>query len=62
MISGGVFLNNAFIIDSTKYWKMKANNRFRSEDTEQDVALNLSAYWPSVLRGKLEKVLQERVS
>lgn len=62
MISGGVFLNNAFIIDSTKYWRMKVNNRFRSEDTEQDVALNPSAYWPSVLRVKLKKVLQERVS
>lgn len=43
-------------------WKVKVNNRFRSEDTEQDVALTPSAYWPSVLRGKLAKVLQERVS
>lgn len=37
-------------------------NRFRSEDTEQHVILTPSAYWPSVLRGKLERVLQERVS
>ena len=41
---------------------MKVNSRFRSEDTEQDVALTPSAYWPSVLKGKLEKVLQEKVS
>ncbi|KAJ5823007.1 hypothetical protein N7447_005347 [Penicillium robsamsonii] len=33
-----------------------------SEDTEQDVTLTPSAHWPSVLKGKLEKVLQERVS
>lgn len=37
---------------------MKVNNRFRSEDTEQDVALTPSAYWHSVLRGTLEKVLR----
>lgn len=46
----------------TVKWKLKVNNRFRSEDTEQDVALTPSAYWSSVLRGKLEKVLQDRVS
>jgi hypothetical protein len=46
----------------TVEWKVKVNNRFRSEDTEQDVALIPSAYWFSVLRGKLEKVLQGRVS
>jgi hypothetical protein len=43
-------------------WKVKVNNRFRSEGTEQDVTLTPSAYWPSVLKGKLDKVLQERVS
>ena len=41
---------------------MKVNNRFRSEDAEQVVSLTPSAYWPSVLRGKLEKLLQKRVS
>ncbi|KAJ5548963.1 hypothetical protein N7513_006197 [Penicillium frequentans] len=46
----------------TVEWKVKVNNRFKSEDTEQDVALAPSAYWSSALRGKLENVLQERVS
>ncbi|KAF3404020.1 hypothetical protein F1880_010323 [Penicillium rolfsii] len=50
------------VIRYTIEWKVKVNNRFRSEDTEQDVALTPSAYWPSVLRGKMEKVLQERVA
>ena len=50
------------LIRYTVEWKVKVNNRFRSEDTEQDVALTPSAYWSSVLRDKLEKVLQERVS
>jgi hypothetical protein len=43
----------------TVEWKVKVNNRFSSEDTEEDVALTPSAYWSSVLSGKLEKVLQE---
>ncbi|KAJ5659398.1 hypothetical protein N7507_005849 [Penicillium longicatenatum] len=38
------------------------NNRSVSEDTEQDVALTLSAYWPLALRGKLEKVIKDKVS
>jgi hypothetical protein len=43
-------------------WKVKVNNRSVSEDTEQDVALTLSAYWPLTLRGKLEKVIEDKVS
>ncbi|CAG8342596.1 unnamed protein product [Penicillium salamii] len=43
-------------------WKVKVNNRFRSEDTELDVALTPSAYWSSVLKNKLEKVLRDRAS
>ncbi|KAJ6003918.1 hypothetical protein N7540_013200 [Penicillium herquei] len=40
-------------------WKVKVNNRFRWEDTIKNVTLTLSAYWPSVLRPKLENMLQE---
>lgn len=42
-------------------WKVKVNNRFRWEDTIKNVTLTPSAYWPSVLRSKLENVLQERI-
>ncbi|KAJ5246692.1 hypothetical protein N7468_001675 [Penicillium chermesinum] len=42
-------------------WKVKVNNRFRWEDTVKSVTLIPSAYWSSVLKGNLEKVLQERV-
>lgn len=38
------------------------NNRSVSEDTEQDVALTPSAYWPLTLRGKLEKIIEDKVS
>lgn len=51
------------VIRYTIKWKVKkVNNRFRSEDAEPDVPLTPSAYWPSVLKGKLEKVLPERIS
>ncbi|CAG7989657.1 unnamed protein product [Penicillium salamii] len=43
-------------------WKVKVNNRSVSEDTEQDVALTPSAYWPLVLREKLHKVIEEKVA
>ncbi|CAI7620669.1 unnamed protein product [Penicillium pancosmium] len=42
-------------------WKVKVNNRFRWEGTIKIVTLTPSAYWPSVLRPKLENVLQERI-
>ncbi|KAJ5564500.1 hypothetical protein N7513_000742 [Penicillium frequentans] len=42
-------------------WKVKVNNRFKWEDTIKNVTLTPSAYWPSALRTKLDKVLQERV-
>ncbi|CAI7656173.1 unnamed protein product [Penicillium palitans] len=43
-------------------WKVKVNNRSISEDTEQDVALTPSAYWPLALRDKLYKVIEEKVA
>lgn len=43
-------------------WKVKVNNRFKSEDVIQNVVLAPSAYWLSVLKERLENVLQERVS
>ncbi|CAI7621271.1 unnamed protein product [Penicillium pancosmium] len=43
-------------------WKVKMNNRSVSEDTEQDVALTPSAYWPLALKAKLEKVIEDKVS
>ncbi|KAK5805930.1 hypothetical protein VI817_000188 [Penicillium citrinum] len=42
-------------------WRVKVNNRFKWEDTIKNVALAPSVYWPSFLRDKLEKVLQERI-
>lgn len=38
------------------------NNWSVSEDTEQDIALTPSAYWPLVLREKLYKVIEEKVA
>ncbi|CAG8051694.1 unnamed protein product [Penicillium nalgiovense] len=43
-------------------WKVKVNNWSVSEDTEQDIALTPSAYWPLVLREKLYKVIEEKVA
>ncbi|CAG7991041.1 unnamed protein product [Penicillium salamii] len=53
---------STIFIRYTIEWKVKVNNRSVSEDTEQDVALTLSAYWPLVLREKLYKVIEEKVA
>ncbi|CAG7933510.1 unnamed protein product [Penicillium olsonii] len=53
---------SASFIRYTIEWKVKVNNRSVSEDTEQDVALIPSAYWPLVLREKLYKVIEEKVA
>ncbi|CAG7985292.1 unnamed protein product [Penicillium salamii] len=53
---------SANFIRYTIEWKVKVNNRSVSEDTEQDVALTPSAYWPLVLREKLHKVIEEKVA
>jgi hypothetical protein len=53
---------SASFIRYTIEWKVKVNNRSVSEDTEQDVALTPSAYWPLVLRDKLYKVIEEKVA
>jgi hypothetical protein len=53
---------SASFIRYTIEWKVKVNNRSVSEDTEQDVTLTLSAYWPLVLREKLHKVIKEKVA
>ncbi|KAI1833425.1 hypothetical protein DTO013E5_8435 [Penicillium roqueforti] len=52
----------ASFIRYTIEWKVKVNNRSISEDTEQDVALTPSAYWPLALRDKLYKVIEEKVA
>jgi hypothetical protein len=52
----------ASFIRYTIEWKVKVNNRSISEDTEQDVALTPSAQWPLVLREKLYKVIEEKVT
>lgn len=43
-------------------WKVMLNNRATARDTEEDVALTPSAYWPLILRVKLEKLLERKFS
>ncbi|KAJ5365325.1 hypothetical protein N7517_008211 [Penicillium concentricum] len=44
-------------IQYTIEWKVTVNKKVLSRDTEEDVALTPSAYWPTTLKGKLEKLL-----
>jgi hypothetical protein len=43
-------------------WKVMLNRKVTSRDTEEDVALTPSAYWPVNLRPKLEKLLEGKTS
>ncbi|KAJ5261107.1 hypothetical protein N7478_011702 [Penicillium angulare] len=52
----------ACCIQYTIEWKVTVNKKVISRDTEQDVALTPSAYWPMTLRGKLEKLLAGKTS
>ncbi|CAG7997399.1 unnamed protein product [Penicillium salamii] len=52
----------ASFIRYTMEWKVKVNNRSISEDTQQDLALTLSALWPLALRDKLYKAIEEKVA
>ena len=45
-------------IQYTIEWKVTVNKKVLSRDTEEDVALTPSAYWPVILKGKLEKLLE----
>ena len=45
-------------IQYTIEWKVTVNKKVLSRDTEEDVALTRSAYWPMTLKGKLEKLLE----
>jgi hypothetical protein len=45
-------------IQYTIEWKVTVNKKILSRDTEEDVALTPSAYWPMALKGKLEKLLE----
>lgn len=43
-------------------WKVTVNKRVISRDTEEDVALTPSAFWPVTLRRKLEKLLEGKTA
>lgn len=43
-------------------WKVTVNKRVISRDTEEDVALTPSAFWPVTLRRKLEKLLDRKTA
>lgn len=42
-------------------WKVTVNNKPISKDTEQNLVLAPSFYWPLILRPKLEKLLRKKV-
>jgi len=42
-------------------WKVTVNNKPISKDTEQDLVLAPSFYWPLILQPKLEKLLYKKV-
>ncbi|KAJ5531481.1 hypothetical protein N7527_004874 [Penicillium freii] len=53
--------SNRNLLDYLSYpneWKVTVNKKVLSQDTEEDVALTPSAYWPTTLKGKLEKLLE----
>ena len=52
----------ASYIRYTIEWKVTVNKRIISQDTEEDVALTPSAYWPMTLKRKLEKLLEGKTS
>lgn len=52
----------AICIQYTIEWKVMLNKKVISRDTEEDVALTPSAYWPVKLRPKLEKLLEGKTS
>lgn len=37
------------------------NKKVLSRDTEEDVVLTPSAYWPKTLKGKLERLLEGKI-
>ncbi|CAG8263094.1 unnamed protein product [Penicillium salamii] len=49
-------------IQYTIEWKVMVNKKVISRDTEEDVALTPSAYWPMTLKCKLEKLLEGKAS
>jgi hypothetical protein len=49
-------------IQYTIEWKVMVNKKVVSRDTEEDVVLTLSAYWPMTLKCKLEKLLEGKAS
>ncbi|OQE68824.1 hypothetical protein PENNAL_c0145G00226 [Penicillium nalgiovense] len=49
---------SASCIQYTIEWKVTVNKKVLSRDTEEDVVLTPSAYWPMTLKGKLEKLLE----
>ncbi|CEJ61521.1 hypothetical protein PMG11_10052 [Penicillium brasilianum] len=49
-------------IQYTIEWKVMVNKKVISRDTEEDVALTPSAYWPMTLKCKLEKLLEGKPS
>ncbi|CAG8376216.1 unnamed protein product, partial [Penicillium salamii] len=55
MLSEGLPAN---CIQYTIEWKVTVNKKVLSQDTEEDVVLTPSAYWPETLKGKLERLLK----
>jgi hypothetical protein len=48
----------ASCIQYTIEWKVTVNKEVLSRDTEEEVALTPSAYWPMTLKGKLKNLLE----
>ncbi|CAG8219696.1 unnamed protein product [Penicillium olsonii] len=48
-------------IQYTIEWKVTVNKKVLSRDTEEDVVLTPSAYWPKTLKGKLERLLEGKI-
>ncbi|CAG7967828.1 unnamed protein product [Penicillium nalgiovense] len=48
-------------IQYTIEWKVTMNKKVLSRDTEEDVVLTPSAYWPKTLKGKLERLLEGKI-
>ncbi|KAK5562030.1 hypothetical protein LTR43_012375, partial [Exophiala xenobiotica] len=46
----------------TAVWKVTVNHKMISKDTEQNLPVELAAYWEFLLLPKLEKLLRQKVA